>query len=179
MKPPEIFETERLILRRPKITDAESIFSGYARDSDVTRYLTWRTHRRIEDTIDFLKTCSDDWKQSANYTWAITATTPADDHCIGMVSMKIDSCKAELGYVLKRSSWGKGIMTEAAGAVVSWASSEPELHRVWAVCDCENPASASVLEKIGMRREGILHHWSLHPNLSPEGRDCFCYVRAD
>jgi len=174
MKPPEIIQTERLILRRPKTTDADAIFSSYARDPDVTRYLTWRTHRQIEDTFDFLKTCSEDWKQSTNYNWAITYQP--EDRCIGMVAMKIDSGKAELGYVLKRSAWKKGIMTEAAGAVVRWASSEPELHRVW---DCENPTSARVLEKIGMQREGILHRWSLHPNLSPAARDCFCYVLAD
>lgn len=53
----------------------------------------------------------------------------------------------------------------------------PSVSRVWAVCDVENRASARVLEKIGMRFEGILARWSIHPNLSDEPRDCRGYAR--
>jgi len=40
----------------------------------------------------------------------------------------------------------------------------------------ENLASARVLEKAGMHREGMLRRWSVHPNVSPEPRDCLCYA---
>ncbi len=63
-------------------------------------------------------------------------------------------------------------MTEAANAVVDWALSQPEVFRVWAVCDVENVASARFLEKIGMRREGTLSRWIIHPNISEQPRDC-------
>ena len=67
-------------------------------------------------------------------------------------------------------------MTEAVRAVVSWAISEREVYRVWAVCDVENPASARVMEKAGMQEEGILRRWTMHPNSSDEPRDCYCYA---
>lgn len=68
-------------------------------------------------------------------------------------------------------------MAEAIEAVVQWAFSDPSVFRVWAVCDCENGASARVLEKAGFLREGILRKWSIHPNISEIPRDCFCYAR--
>lgn len=69
-------------------------------------------------------------------------------------------------------------MTEAVRAVVDWAIGQPEMHRVWAVCDVDNKASARVLEKAGMEREGILRRWSIHPNISEFPRDCICYAKV-
>ena len=69
-------------------------------------------------------------------------------------------------------------MTEAVRAVVDWAFSLEEVFRVWAVCDTANTASARVLEKAGMAREGILRRWIVHPNVSSEPRDCFVYSKV-
>ncbi len=95
-----------------------------------------------------------------------------------MVACRPEGHKAELGYVLARSYWGNGYMTEAVSAVVDWLLSVPEVHRVWAVCDTANLASARVMEKVGMTREGILKRWTVHPNVSSEPRDCFVYARV-
>ena len=67
-------------------------------------------------------------------------------------------------------------MTEAVRAVVEWALSQPGIYRVWAVCDVDNAASAKVLEKVGMRCEGILRRWVIHPNIDAAPRDCYCYA---
>jgi RimJ/RimL family protein N-acetyltransferase len=93
-----------------------------------------------------------------------------------MIELRMQGHRAEIGYVLARSHWKRGYMIEAARAVVEWALSQPEVFRVWAVCDVENMASAQVLEKIGMRREGTLSRWIIHPNVSKEPRDCYCYA---
>ena len=69
-------------------------------------------------------------------------------------------------------------MTEALEPLVNWAIAQPDIYRVWAVCDIENLASARVLEKLGMTREGRLHRWLVHPNISDEPRDCFCYAKV-
>ena len=69
-------------------------------------------------------------------------------------------------------------MTEALQPLVNWVINQPEIYRVWAVCDCENLASARVLEKIGMTREGVLRRWLIHPNLSDVPRDCLCYAKV-
>ena len=50
MKPPEKFETARLILRRPCLEDAPAIFASYAQDTEVTRYMSWSPHRNMDET---------------------------------------------------------------------------------------------------------------------------------
>jgi len=74
--------------------------------------------------------------------------------------------------------WHHGYATEAGRAVIAWAADLPEVYRVWAVCDVENPASARVLEKLGMSREGVLRRWIIHPNISSEPRDCYVYSKV-
>ncbi|MDP9309700.1 MAG: GNAT family N-acetyltransferase, partial [Chloroflexota bacterium] len=83
-----------------------------------------------------------------------------------------------LGYVLMRAAWGQGLMPEATAAVMNWALAQPEIFRVWALCDIENRASARVLEKVGMQREGLMGRGVLHPNISDEPRDCWLYAKV-
>jgi RimJ/RimL family protein N-acetyltransferase len=62
--------------------------------------------------------------------------------------------------------------------LLDWTDGEPEIFRAWAFCDVDNPASARVMEKAGMTREGILRRWHVAPNLGPEPRDCIVCARA-
>ena len=66
-------------------------------------------------------------------------------------------------------------MTEALTSVVTWALAQPEIFRVWATCDVDNVASARLLERVGMEREGVLRRWLVHPNLGETPRDALCY----
>lgn len=91
------------------------------------------------------------------YTLAIVEI--ATGEVIGSVALGIDSRvhrRAELGYILRRDRWGRGFGTEAASLVIDFAFERLAMHRVWAVCDPDNPASKRVLEKCGMRCEGRL-----------------------
>lgn len=174
MKPPEMLETDRLLLRRPAMEDADSIFEEYAQDAEVTRYLTWRPNRTVEETQQFLRICLAAWEEGKLFQWVILRKE--DDQLLGMIGFRVDGHKLELGYVLARPYWGRGYMTEAVQAVVDSVLQQDAVYRVWAVCDVENQASARVLEKVGMQREGILRRWSVHPNRSDEPRDCYCYA---
>jgi RimJ/RimL family protein N-acetyltransferase len=69
-------------------------------------------------------------------------------------------------------------MTEALSEVAHWALRQPEIFRISAVCDVENIASARVMEKAGLIREGLLRRWLVHPNISDKPRDCFAYAKA-
>ena len=176
MKPPSSLETKRLRLRAPVLDDAESVFATYARDPEVTRYLTFRPHQQVEQSRDFLQRCATEWAGEGPYTWVITRRETK--RLIGGISFRPQGHRVELGYALGREHWGHGFMTEAVRAVTEWALGQPEVHRVWAVCDIDNGASARVLEKAGMEREGRLRGWTLHPNVSAVPRDCWCYARA-
>jgi RimJ/RimL family protein N-acetyltransferase len=170
---PDTIETERLVLRRPVIEDAPAIFDGYARDPEVVRYLVWRTHESIGDTHDFLVTVSQRIQHGKEQSWGITLK--GDDRLIGMVALRPNGFKHDIGYVLARPHWGRGLMPEAARAVVDVSLSDATVRRVWAVCDVDNKASARVMEKIGMSFEAVLRRWVIHPNVSPDPRDSLCY----
>jgi len=173
-RPPEEIRTERLLLRSPRPADAQAIFEEYARDPEVTRYLSWKPHASVEETATFLKEAIARWQTGTSFAWVLTGA--GEDRPIGMISLRPQGHRAEVGYVLGRRYWNRGYMTEAVRAVVAWALAQPHVYRVWAVCDVENLASARVLEKAGMHREGMLRRWSVHPNVSPEPRDCLCYA---
>lgn len=84
--------------------------------------------------------------------------------------------RCEDGYVLAPRLWRRGLMSEAVAGLIEWAMASPEIFRVWAVCDADNVASARLLESVGMRREGTLRRWLVHPNLGDAPRDCLCYA---
>ena len=67
-------------------------------------------------------------------------------------------------------------MTEVLTDIVNWALQQPPIFRIGAVCDVENLASARVMEKAGLVREGLLRRWLMHPNVSDEPRDCLSYA---
>lgn len=171
--PPEAFQTQRLRLRKPAMQDAEPIFQSYAQDAEVTKYLTWRPNRSIDETRQFIRSCLDGWKEGKSFHWAVIGEE--DRRLLGMISARVEGHKWELGYVLTRACWGRGYMTEAVTVLIQWALGQPGIYRVWSVCDVENLASARVMEKAGMTREGILGRWSVHPNISDEPRDSYCY----
>jgi len=171
-----VVETPRLRLRPPMMGDAEAIFTQYARDVEVTKYLLWRPHETIETVRDFLRHCLAAREQGTTFPWAITRKS--DGRLLGMIEARIDASRAELGYALARPFWGQGFATEAVRAVVDLALAHPTIYRVWAVCDLENHASARVLEKAGLQREGVLRRWSVHPNVSEVPRDCVCYAKV-
>jgi [ribosomal protein S5]-alanine N-acetyltransferase len=175
VKPPARIETARLTLRKPVAEDTARIYEAYARDPEVTRYLTWRPHRAVADGEEPAAHRLAAWESGKYFSWVITL--PDDGELVGMISIRPDGWRVDLGYVLGRRFWGRGYMTEAARAVLDYLMTEPEVFRVWAVCDVENLASARVMEKAGMRREGILRRWAMHPNVSEEPRDCLCYAR--
>lgn len=175
MDAPQVFDTDRLRLQAPRLEDAEEIYAAYATDPEATRYLLWHPHANVEETRSFLRgRVSALARGATDFYWTVRLRD--EGTLIGAVALGIDGFKANLGYVLARAHWRRGYATEAVGAVTDWARQQPEIWRVWAECDVDNPASARVLEKIGLRREGVLRRWLMHPNVSDQPRDCFCFA---
>ena len=176
MKPPERIETERLVLRLPSVADAEAIFNSYAQDTKVTRYLAWRPHKHIQETEVFLSGCVAAWKKDTQFPYIVTIKETGA--ITGMIEIRLNGFKADVGYVFSPQFWGKGIASESLCSLVEWALSQNSIYRIWALCDVDNLASARVLEKAGMQREGLLRRQIIHPNISDEPRDCYCYAIA-
>ncbi|MCI0406466.1 MAG: GNAT family N-acetyltransferase, partial [candidate division Zixibacteria bacterium] len=76
---------------------------------------------------------------------------------IGDCALKVskeDIHQGEIGFTLAREHQGKGLAAEAVSALLDYAFTKLELHRIIAITDCENSASIRLLERLGMRREG-------------------------
>jgi ribosomal-protein-alanine N-acetyltransferase len=174
--PPKKFETIRLALRRPRLSDADDIFDHYASDPEVTRYVTWRPYKNRSEVAPFVQSRIARWDSGEEYSWVITRSH--EDRVIGMIGCRVREHAADIGYVIGRDYWGHGYVTEAAIAILDWAIHIESIYRVWAVCDIENKASSRVLEKVGMQREGVLRRYIMHANISSEPRDCFVYARV-
>lgn len=173
---PETIETRRLTLRKPVLEDAASVFEAYSTDPEVTRFLAWRPHDSLGDALSAMLTRLACWEAGTEFSWMIT---PKDEPAsiLGMISAVPDRMKwrCSVGYVLAKPHWGNGYMTEAVRALIATLFEQPGLYRIWAVVDEDNFASARVLEKAGMTREGILYRWALHPNVSGAPRNCWCF----
>jgi RimJ/RimL family protein N-acetyltransferase len=173
--PPETFELARLRLRRPQLSDADAMLA-IGSDTEVARFADWPLSTERAPALARLRQRSAEWESGAEYYWIITLA--GDDRAIGAVSTRVEQHAADVGYLLARDHWGNGYATEAGRAIVDWAFTVPSIRRVWATCDTENGASARVLEKIGLEREGTLRRAIVRPNISPEPRDAFIYARV-
>lgn len=173
MHPPDEISTERLRLRKLELTDAPAIYGSYARDAEVTRYMTWRPHTSPRDAEEFVVGALGRWLNGEEYTWVLVDR--GTDELIGAASVRDTAHGLEFGYVLARVRWGEGLMTEAVTALRAWAEGEPDVYRLWAYCDVDNVASARVLEKSGLAFEGRLRRWASHPNIADTPRDALVY----
>ena len=109
MKPPEQIKTERLILRVPLIEDTSTVFAGWTQDKEVTHYLTWRPHQRVEQTQEFIQSCLSAWEHETRFPYMITRKESGD--VIGMIDPRIEGPKVGIGYGAARAYWGKGYVT--------------------------------------------------------------------
>jgi RimJ/RimL family protein N-acetyltransferase len=177
MKASERIETPRLVLRKPVPADAAQVFSRYASDPEVTRYLGWPRHESLADTTAFLAFSDAEWRKWPAGPYLIEARETGQ--LLGGTGLAFESPEvAGTGYVLARDAWGKGYATEALSAMVDLA--EPlGVKRLYALCHPEHRASARVLEKCGFASEGLLKRHTRFPNLhGGEMRDCLCYART-
>ncbi len=172
---PQSLQTLRLHLRAPRLEDAELILHRWAHDPAVTRYMSWKPHQTVDQSLQFIRQALQD-AHADKHTWLIEQCD--DTRLLGSVGLRRDGHRVELGYCLARDAWGQGYATEAARAVTEAALADPAIYRVSACCAPANHASVRVMEKIGMRREGLLRAWLVLPNISDRPQDMLCYAKA-
>lgn len=140
-------ETERLILRPFRAEDAEAMFSGWANDDEVTKYLTWPTHTSIEMTKGIIARWLEEYEKPERLNFAIVLRE--EDKLIGGIDVvRYLEGVPVIGYNLSRAYWGRGIMTEACKRVLEhlFSLGYPEV-RIDAMV--ENVGSNRVIQKCG------------------------------
>ena len=150
--------TDRLRLRGLTIDDADALFPALS-DAELMTWWSSAPHKNVEETRAYFAPRLDraGWR-----CWAITLRD--DDTAIGWVAAgeKRQGGVTEIGYLLSRDHWGRGIAAEAVSAVIDRLFAEGQ-RRVFADTDPENTASLALLERLGFKREGYLRgEWETH-----------------
>ena len=148
-------ETTRLRLRH--FTDADlGLFMAYRNDPEVARYQGWEGISEPEARA-FLQEQKEVQPGVPGQWFQIAVELKETGTLVGDCALKIeehDERQAEIGYTLSRAYKGRGIASEAVSCVLEYAFVTLRLHRVIAITDCENAASVTLLERLGLRREG-------------------------
>lgn len=147
--------TRRLHLRRFRHEDAQEMFDAWANDERVTVYLSWTPHGRMENTQILLDTWCEAYEKEDTYHWAIVYDGRLIGS-IGVVDLHENNENCEVGYCIAHDCWGRGITAEALEEILRFLFEEVGFHRVMAKHDIGNPKSGRVMQKGGMKPEGIL-----------------------
>ena len=157
-------ETERLIIRRPTIDDADGIFT-HTNDPIVTKYLLFKPHKSIEETLDFIRLSFEEWEKKKRYGFVVLSK--ADSRIIGGIGLAFDDDKegvARLGYFLGQKEWGKGYATEACMKMIEFAKESGVKHLI-SPMHPENIASIRVMEKCGFQEDSAATETLFMPNI--------------
>jgi RimJ/RimL family protein N-acetyltransferase len=156
-------ETERLLLRDFTLADVEAL-AACRRDE---RY--WRYYDSVQDIESSAREHVElfvGWQDTSPRThFQLAIVLKQDETLIGDCGLRrrpqveyggASDVEADIGYELDPRFWGQGYATEAVKALLQYGFDALKLHRVWAFCLAENEPSWRLMERIGMRREGVL-----------------------
>lgn len=143
-------ESENLKLRRFHIKDIEDVYE-YAKDEKTVEYLTWEKAENLEDIIYIINNIYND-------LGVFAIELKKEKKCIGCIEMRLDNIndKISFGYVLNREYWNRGYMTEALEILIELSFEKLGINKVESTHYRGNEGSGKVMEKAGMKLEGII-----------------------
>lgn len=145
-------ETERLILRKLTVNDAKEAFNNWCNDDEVSKYMTWSTHKTEEDTKGWLKETEKVYIDNVNYEWGIVLKET--NELIGSIGAYIKEefdNRYEIGYAISKKYWRNGYTTESVKRVMEYLINEEGIKRFIGRHAKLNGASGSVMQKAGFR----------------------------
>ena len=156
MPPVPTLLTERLVLRPFVADDGPAVerLAGAREVADTT--LNIPHPYPAGGGAQWIATHAANWDAGARLTLAIAPRETPDD-LLGAIGLAItrEHAHGEIGYWIGAHAWNRGYATEAARAITGHAVAELALHRVQARHFTRNPASGRVMQKLGMRLEGV------------------------
>ena len=153
---PDPIDTPRLIVRPVTESDLPALLDVNGNE-EVTRYLPYATWRSMADAEAWYQRMSG--IQATGLARQLVVASRETDAVIGsclLFRFEEGSARAELGYVLGRAHWGRGLMREALEALIDTAFGVMALRRIEAEIDPRNLPSTRLAERLGFTREGLL-----------------------
>ena len=153
-----LIETDRLILRPLRKSDASAIYAYFSQEKVMT-YYDLETFTDIGEADKLLDTWEYRLRHHEGYRWGITLRGVTNDLLIGTCgfhNLSEEHNRAEIGYEIHPGYWGRGLATEACKALIDYGFSELACHRIEAYIDPQHAASRRVLHKSGLKTEGVL-----------------------
>lgn len=159
---------EVITLKKFSFSDIDD-FMDWASDDEVTKYMMWNSYSsRKEAEIFFANVI-------VQHPWFNAICL--DEKVIGSITLDKGtgnhSCKAELGYVVARKYWGRGLATEAVKLAIKNGFQDLDVKRIEAYIDPSNLGSRKVLEKNGFVKEGLLKSYVVQKGVV---KDRFLYA---
>ncbi len=164
--------TSRLSLREFTLEDYEGVHA-FASDPEVCQFTVWGPNTP-DDTRSFLKKALNEQVENPRLRYNFVVVHPSHG-VIGSCGINVNSLEhrsASISYFLNKSYWGMGYGTEIALRLISYGFEELNMYRITATCDPRNIASWKIMEKNGMKREGLLRHNQI---IRGEWRDSYIY----
>ena len=126
----QTLETDRLILRRAILEDAQPMFRNWASDPEVTKYLTWPAHESVAVTQRILEGWVSEYERSDYYHWMIVLKETGEP--IGSLLASIVGLvqSAHIGYCIGKKWWHQGIVAEALQTVMEYLFCTIGFHRI-------------------------------------------------
>lgn len=153
----------RVSLRWISDADIDALYRIFSH-TEVMRYWSAPPLADRNAAVKLLHDIHDDFRRQKFLKWGISRRT--DDALIGTVTLfnlESGNHRAEIGYCLDRSEWGKGYMNEALQALLAYAFEELAIHRIEADVDPRNSASIRTVERLGFKQEGYLRErWQVN-----------------
>lgn len=146
--------TRRLRLRAYRADDYQMMYDNWTSDPEVARYVSWGAHQSPEITRQLVEMWVEGYQSPTVYRWGIELAGELIGD-ISVVRWREEEESCEIGYCLCRRYWNRGIVTEALGRVIAFLFDTVGFHRVALCHDVLNPASGRVMEKCGLKLEGI------------------------
>ncbi len=148
-------ETERLLLRKITMDDEDAMFL-LRTEINATKHLNMPFFERTrQENMENMLKIVNGVQNNELIGWAVTIKD--DPKLMGTVSFhKIDKAhyRAEIGYMISPSLWGKGLMGEAVRRVIAFGFEEVKLHSIEAHVNPENQSSIQLLERNRFVKEG-------------------------
>jgi len=148
--------TKRIVLRLFQKSDAVAVTKLCNNYNIYKNTLSLPYPYSLEDALSWIERHLDNFNANKSYEFAITDKESGELYGAIALSNNQKFNNGEIAYWIGEEFWGKGYATEAAQAILQFAFDEKHYHKVFARYFNSNQASGRVMQKLGMKKEGIL-----------------------